>query len=245
MVGPSQNPALDKRLRAIAHEEGIEDHIIFYGPQPEGDMPALYQSADAFLLTSEREGWSLALGEALAAGLPCVIYDLPYLTLVAGNKGVVRVAQGDSKAAANALARILTDKTYARGLGTAGRTFIEDIASYDYEGFWRSCFASALEPYNPAPSNLLNATMWSELLCAYRSHLENLEQSHRQDILEQQAKVAQLETEVISLEAQTDSLRNAFHKVNDSTSLKVGLMFTYVPRIIKRAFLRHRGARFS
>jgi hypothetical protein len=187
----------------------------------------------------------LALGEALATGLPCVIYDLPYLTLVAGNKGVVRVAQGDSEAAANALARILTDKTYARGLGTAGRAFVEGIISYDYEGFWRSCFASSLEPYRPAPSSSLNATMWSELLCAYRSHLENLEQSHRQAILRQQTKVAQLEAKVISLEAQTDDLRSAFRKVTGSTSLKVGLVFTYVPRIIKGAFLRHRATRFS
>ena len=40
------------------------------------DMPAFYQSIDAFLLTSITEGFPNVLVEAMASGLPCITTDV-------------------------------------------------------------------------------------------------------------------------------------------------------------------------
>jgi 1,2-diacylglycerol 3-alpha-glucosyltransferase len=47
-------------------------------------MPDLYRAADAFALASLREGFGLAIVEALGAGLPCVLHDTPNTAFLAG-----------------------------------------------------------------------------------------------------------------------------------------------------------------
>lgn len=60
-------------LRARAAALGIEESTTFLGYVPDDDLPALYASADLFVLpTSELEGFGLATLEALSAGTPVV-----------------------------------------------------------------------------------------------------------------------------------------------------------------------------
>ena len=42
-------------------------------------MPVLYRAADTLAFPSTREGFGLVVLEALAAGLPAVVSDLPVL----------------------------------------------------------------------------------------------------------------------------------------------------------------------
>jgi glycosyltransferase involved in cell wall biosynthesis len=61
-------------IRARAEELGIADRIVFAGSRD--DVPDLMKSAmDVFLLPSHHEGLSIALLEAQAAGLPCLVSD--------------------------------------------------------------------------------------------------------------------------------------------------------------------------
>jgi glycosyltransferase involved in cell wall biosynthesis len=46
---------------------------------PEPDLPALVAAASAFAFPSVKEGFGLAAMEALAAGVPTVVSDLPVL----------------------------------------------------------------------------------------------------------------------------------------------------------------------
>ena len=60
---------------------GMEERVVFLGYRK--DMPELYAAADLFILPSKREGISVALMEAVAAGCPVLCSD------IRGNREVV------------------------------------------------------------------------------------------------------------------------------------------------------------
>ena len=52
------------------------------------EMTIAYRAADAFTLASLREGFGLAILEALSAGLPCIVHDTPNTAYVCGPHAV-------------------------------------------------------------------------------------------------------------------------------------------------------------
>ena len=79
-------------------------------------------AADLFVLPSHEEGLSLALLEAMAAGLPIVASDIPgnRLAIRSGSEGVM-VPTGDQTALADAIESMLAEPARAAALGTAAR----------------------------------------------------------------------------------------------------------------------------
>lgn len=65
-----------------AAELGVEPVVL--GPVPDDELPALVAACDAFAFPSLKEGFGLAAMEALAAGVPLVVRDLPVLREVFG-----------------------------------------------------------------------------------------------------------------------------------------------------------------
>ncbi len=64
---------LRDRLERTAAGLGVDDEVTFLGYVPDSELPAVYASADLFVLpTAELEGFGLATLEALAAGTPVV-----------------------------------------------------------------------------------------------------------------------------------------------------------------------------
>jgi glycosyltransferase involved in cell wall biosynthesis len=62
----------EQRIRSKTAEMGLENSVIFLGSRP--DIPRLLLGAlDIFLFPSTSEGLGLALVEAQAAGLPCIV----------------------------------------------------------------------------------------------------------------------------------------------------------------------------
>jgi glycosyltransferase involved in cell wall biosynthesis len=72
-------PQLEE-MQARAADAGIADRIDFLGQRD--DVPALCAASKAFILTSENEGLSIAMLEALAAGLPAIVPDVGDLASV-------------------------------------------------------------------------------------------------------------------------------------------------------------------
>src|SRR5690606_7608319 len=66
------------------------------------DMPAFYQSIDAFLMTSITEGFPNVLVEAMASGLPCISTDVGDAKYIVQELGWI-VSPRDSDALANAI----------------------------------------------------------------------------------------------------------------------------------------------
>lgn len=111
------------RALARAAELGLEigRDVVLVGVVDDGELPAWYHAADLLTFPSVNEGWGLAVLEALAAGLPTVVTDIPvfqeYLT---AGEGVLFVPPHDAPALAAAVRRILTDRALAERLSAAG-----------------------------------------------------------------------------------------------------------------------------
>jgi len=110
--------------RAALQEEiksrGLSERVVLAGVFDNVDE--LLCAADLFVLPSRGEGMSVALLEAMAAGLPVVASDIP------GNRGLVTDGQdgllvpvGDIDALSAAIRRFLDEPDLATRLGTAAR----------------------------------------------------------------------------------------------------------------------------
>jgi phosphatidyl-myo-inositol dimannoside synthase len=65
----------EQRLRQLCSELHLQDNVAFAGFRERDEVPAFYQTADVFVLPSFNEGMSVALLEALGAGLPVIVTD--------------------------------------------------------------------------------------------------------------------------------------------------------------------------
>ncbi len=75
-------------LKALANELGVSDRIIWNGFNQ--DMSQVYNALDMFTSASLfGEGFSNAVGEAMATGIPCVVTDVGDSALIVGDIGIV------------------------------------------------------------------------------------------------------------------------------------------------------------
>ena len=115
-------------LVALATELGISARVRFLGDR--SDVDRILAGLDVFVLSSRSEGYSIALLEACAAGLPIVATD------VGGNGEIVRdgrngrlVPAGDASALSLALLDVLQDPQTAARMGLAGHAWAQAHAS--------------------------------------------------------------------------------------------------------------------
>jgi glycosyltransferase involved in cell wall biosynthesis len=85
-----------------------------------GDVPRLLAAADFFVLMSHREGFSFAVLEAMAHGLPSVVADVPENLEAIGDAGIA-VPYGDGAALATALRKLVANAKARAELGRRAR----------------------------------------------------------------------------------------------------------------------------
>jgi glycosyltransferase involved in cell wall biosynthesis len=106
ILGSGDSSRLD-RLDKLARQLDVQDDVLFAGHQPN---PFAYMArADVFALTSQHEGFSNVLVEALACGCPIVSTDCPYGPREILDRGLYGhlVPVGDHHEMASAIAGML------------------------------------------------------------------------------------------------------------------------------------------
>jgi glycosyltransferase-like protein len=95
-------------LRPLGLRDGRD--VVVLGTVTDAELLDWYGAADALAFPSIKEGWGLAVLEALAVGLPVLASDLPVFReyLRDGDSALLPVA-GDSVSLANAMCRMVTD----------------------------------------------------------------------------------------------------------------------------------------
>lgn len=174
LLGKAPSEDAQANLEKFARELGIEGSVEFLGFH---DDPApFYKKASVFLCTSEYEGLPLSILEALAAGLPVVMYDLSYLTIVQNNESIVPVPFGDADMAADELVGLLADTERRERLSRCARSYAQNLASYDYAEVWEGVFSSLGELHQPPVVDASERLMWDTLLRHYAMGITKLVQ---------------------------------------------------------------------
>jgi glycosyltransferase-like protein len=95
--------------------------VVQLGTVPDNELPGWYAAADVLAFPSTKEGWGLAILEAMSAGLPVVASDLPvFLEYLRPGRDALIVPVGDAPALSKALADVLGNPSLASGLRAAG-----------------------------------------------------------------------------------------------------------------------------
>lgn len=119
----------------------LGDRVRFLVRFPRQRMPELYRAADAFVLCSLFEMMPIALIEAAASGLPCVVNRHPILEWMTGPGGV-RIDMSAPGELARALAALFADPRRHGELGRAARehcsrNFSRDAVVDQILGYYR------------------------------------------------------------------------------------------------------------
>ncbi|MCB0346460.1 MAG: glycosyltransferase family 4 protein [Bdellovibrionales bacterium] len=127
-------------LKGLISELGVVDRVELIGFKER--VQQLLWAADGFILTSDTEGLSTSVLEAMSASLPVVATDVGgnCELVVEGENGYLAPA-GDSKAVAQLLLNIVNDPSLRRRFGGESRSRVEQkfsnsIMCRSYEGLY-------------------------------------------------------------------------------------------------------------
>jgi glycosyltransferase involved in cell wall biosynthesis len=151
-IGPEQ-----KALERLARSLGIGDRIVFAGH--ETNVARYYAIGDVFVLPSHSEGSSNVLLEAMMARIPIVATNAGGNSeIVLGGHSGLLVPIGNSLALANAIVRLLQDRTLA--LQCTDSAYARAISDFSVEryrerllSFYDEALAETIAPTRPLPES--------------------------------------------------------------------------------------------
>ncbi len=119
--GPD-GPAIQKSISSL----NLENRVRVIPPVSEGEKPALYNLADAFLFPSALEGFGLVIAEAMACGLPVVTFNTSAMPELAEHNVTGYLTKPfDAEEFAAAAARLIQDAQLRERMGARARDTAE------------------------------------------------------------------------------------------------------------------------
>lgn len=129
------------QMQKYINNNHLQNNVIFHGKKVQTEIAEFYKKSACVLFTSEMEGYPMVILESKAYGLPLVMYDLPYLSLVKDGKGILTSQIGDIAAMSKHLIKLLTNDSYKADLGKAARESFESFNAYNLEKTWSNIIA--------------------------------------------------------------------------------------------------------
>lgn len=111
IFGPSSPDEL-KRINDTIDRYDIQGSVTLLGIIPEEDKYRTLKQANVFVQPSYVEQWSIGLGEAIACGLPAVVYDIPTTRSIWGDT-ISYCQKGDINGLAEKILELLRDEKLA------------------------------------------------------------------------------------------------------------------------------------
>ena len=130
---------LEQQAHRLAEELEVADAVDFAGFQ--SNVWPYYQASDLLLSTAVHEGFGLNIAEAKQEGLPCVLYDLPYLFFSEQGQGMFPVPQGSVRRAGAEIVRLLQDPAALKAAGEEARRSASVFSDSALMTQWKEIFA--------------------------------------------------------------------------------------------------------
>lgn len=134
----------DPKWKKLAADKGIGESVTFCGMVR--DVAPYYEKASVLVSTSLYEGFPMTILEAQAHALPTVMFEMPHMTLGKRDKGTISVPMLDCRAAADEIAKLLTDEDYWSEYSRRARSSYEYLLAYDYRGAWTRLLSGEKPP---------------------------------------------------------------------------------------------------
>lgn len=128
---------LEGELRALVGRLGVADSVVFAGYV--NDIGARIRDAGMFVLSSDYEGISNAMSEAMALGVPVVCTDCPVggaALLIDDRVSGILVPVRDQNALTSAMQEIATDSALARRLSEGAQASVARFAPEQMVQVW-------------------------------------------------------------------------------------------------------------
>ncbi|MBR2255087.1 MAG: glycosyltransferase [Candidatus Methanomethylophilaceae archaeon] len=216
--------SIEKEMRKLIKDLSLTDNVHMDGFTL--DVYSQYSKASVFLMTSEYEGFPTTLAESQSLGMPCVMYDMPYLSMVKDNPGIVSVRQGDKNAAADAIVSLLTDPVAKERASIHAFKKVKDMASYDYEGAWKGIFSSLGD--GSVSSDGISDLMWETLLDSYEAgasrnnaKVNDLEKKVKEKTSAEASAIAKVEVD------------RAVSEIKNTWTYRFGELITFLPKVLR------------
>ena len=104
------DPRYAGRVRELLARGDLTERVVRHGPLPSEKVGAMYRAADMFVLPSTREAYGTVYGEAMAAGLPVVGWNLGNLAhLARQERDGFLLEPGDVAGLAEAITKLSQD----------------------------------------------------------------------------------------------------------------------------------------
>lgn len=125
-------PGESSNLKSQTSNLNLDDHFVFTGEVLEEEKIALLKKADVFVLPSRSEAFGITVIEAMAAGCPPIVSDIPALTEIVSNgrTGLVFPVD-DEKALSNSIIKLLSNQSLHQDISKTAKKAVQE--KYDWE----------------------------------------------------------------------------------------------------------------
>ena len=162
MVGGTDpmDAELEQEARDLVSSLGLDEAVHFEGFRQ--DILPYYHASDLLLSTAVHEGFGMNIAEAKQSGIPCVLYELPYLYFSEQGQGMFPVPQGAVARAAEEISRLLTHPDALTAAGEAARRSAEVFSDAEVTRRWQTLFtelegeAPPFEPVRGTDTGMLS-----------------------------------------------------------------------------------------